>query len=71
MSNSIAPPLKEHNVCLSSEIRYKLNYLSESTATFSKLSIYGQGKGHRSNKSAQNVSFSVVCDSVLGLSVRL
>ena len=42
---------------LSSEICYTLNYLSESKATFSKVSIYGQGQGHRSNKSAQNVSF--------------
>ena len=42
---------------LSLEIRYTLNYLLESTATFSKLSIYGQGQGHRNNKSAQNVSF--------------
>ena len=44
----------------SSEIRYRLNYLSESTATFSKLSIYGQGQGHRRNKSAQNVSFFLI-----------
>ena len=44
---------------VSSEIRYTLKYLSESTATFSKLSIngQGQGQGHRSNKSAKNVSF--------------
>ena len=38
--------------------------------TFSKLSIYGQGQGHRNNKSAQNVSFfshvfSIVCDSII------
>ena len=32
---------------LSLEIRYKINYLLESTATFSKLSVYGQGQGHR------------------------
>ena len=43
-----------------SEIRYTLNYLSESTAVFSKLSIYGQGQGHRSNKWAQNVSFVLI-----------
>ena len=43
---------------LSSDIRYTLNYLSENTTIFSKLSIYGQG--HRSNKSAQNVSFSLI-----------
>ena len=42
---------------LSLELRYTLNYFSESIATFSKLSIYGQGQRHRSNKSAQNVSF--------------
>ena len=45
---------------LSLEIRYTLNYLPESTATFSKLSIYGQGQGHRNNKSAKKVSFFLI-----------
>ena len=50
---------------LSLEVRYTLNYLSENKyTTFSKLSIYGQGQGHRNNKSAQNVSFFLMCSQL-------
>ena len=54
---------------LSLEIRYRLKCLSDSTATFSKLSFYGQSQGHRNNKLAQNVSlfliFKIMCSRLL------
>ena len=54
---------------LSLEIRYTLKFLSDSTATFSKLSFYGQSQGYRNNKSAQNVSlfliFKIMCSRLL------